>query len=423
MKTVGIIAEFNPFHNGHEYIIRQARRLADADFCVVVMSGDFVQRGEPAICDKYTRTKAAILSGADAVFEIPSAFCCGSAEQFAFGSAWLLSSLGCIDEIWFGSEYPDLEMMMKIAQVFVEEPAEYRDLLSIKLKEGLNFPSARQAALTHYLQNDGSDIHDPSLLSFILNGGLSSPNNILGIEYCKSIIRLSLSGIQCPLLKTLERMGSKYDSSQPDTPTDASASAIRRMFSDKGDEALSDIRPYVPESTYDLIFETCGRSMPIFADDLSSVLFAKLQQIRHDRQTSDDLEISADLFNSILNNSEEPVSFTELAEAVKSRNNTLTSIYRALLSLMLDLGRIEIPALPDSYPYARLLGFRRDSSELIKAVNAHASCEVINKLADAKTDSPLLACDIRAARLYNQIVYQKYGTRLTDEYRKTVEIF
>ncbi len=459
MKTVGVIAEFNPFHNGHGYFVREARHSCNADFCVAVMSGNFVQRGEPAVCDKYTRTRAALLSGVDAVFEIPTVYACGSAEQFAYGSVLLLASLGCIDDICFGSELPDLEIMKNIAHILVEEPEEYRVLLSDKLREGLNFPAARQAALTGYLQAKGTVSGYEGLQDFILNGGLSSPNNILGIEYCKSILRLSRSGIVCPGLKTVQRTGSLHSSGLPDTSVDASASAVRNILKKGGKDVLSGIRPFVPKASYDLIAERYGVSMPVFSDDFSSVLYSKLLDIKYkfnlsraskpseNAVTAADYGIPTDMLNCILNNSEEPVSFTGLADAVNSKNNTLTSVNRALLSLMLDTGSVlsslsaaSAPAVPSTpaesacvvpsasatsaagLSYARLLGFRKESSELIRMINNSASCEIINKLADARTDSPLLECDIRAARLYDQIVYQKFGTRLTDEYRKTIEI-
>ena len=167
MRITGLIAEYNPFHNGHKYHIEQAKMITGADAVVVVMSGDFVQRGMPAILPKHVRAKAALEAGASLVLELPVCYATGSAEYFAYGAVLLLEKLGCVDSICFGSECGDMELLQKVANVLVDEPAEYREALNRFVRAGDSFPLARQKALTAYVS--------PEVLS--------EPNNILGLPY------------------------------------------------------------------------------------------------------------------------------------------------------------------------------------------------------------------------------------------------
>lgn len=147
MKITGIIAEYNPFHNGHAYQIAKIKEETDSDYVIVAMSGDFVQRGEPAITDKYERARMALSCGADLVLELPALFACASAEYFARAGVALFTRMGCIDYLCFGAENADLSQLNKIAGILVDEPRSYQDALNIYLKEGKNFPAARILAL------------------------------------------------------------------------------------------------------------------------------------------------------------------------------------------------------------------------------------------------------------------------------------
>ena len=139
----GIIAEYNPFHKGHGYQIKQARKLTGDRYVLVIMSGDFVQRGAPAVFDKYARTRMALLGGADAVLELPSCWACGSAEYFSKGAVGILDALDCVDHLCFGSESGDVVSCQKLGQVLDKEPEEFQNFLRDSLKEGLPFPAAR----------------------------------------------------------------------------------------------------------------------------------------------------------------------------------------------------------------------------------------------------------------------------------------
>ena len=180
MKIAGIIAEYTPFHNGHAYHLDQVRKKTNADYLIIVMSGDFMQRGVPAMLDKYNRAKMALMNGADLVLELPCLYACSSAEYFANGAVTLLNNLGVVDSIGFGCENDNLQTLQKVASLLTDEPAEYSRVLQNSLRNGLAYPVARNIALNECL-NDLSN--DKSLLS--------SPNNILAVEYLKALYKLN----------------------------------------------------------------------------------------------------------------------------------------------------------------------------------------------------------------------------------------
>ena len=178
MKTAGIIAEYNPFHTGHEYQINYIKEKLRTDYIVIAMSGDFVQRGTPALFSKYVRAEMALRSGADLVLELPVSISSASAELFARGGVQLLDGLGVTDILCFGSECGDTDALMELAKILAEEPEAFQDALRRNLKDGMTFPKARSMALSAVF---------PEAEKY--QQLLSSPNNILGIEYCKAILR------------------------------------------------------------------------------------------------------------------------------------------------------------------------------------------------------------------------------------------
>ena len=177
MKICGIIAEYNPFHNGHSYHMLSTREKTNCDYIICIMSGNFTQRGEPTIFDKWQRAKAAVLCGADLVIEIPTLFATSSAENFAYGSVKILDMLG-VDYLSFGSEIDDGDALNKLAKILVKEPKEYKKILKQKLSGGISFPVARKEALTAYTD-------DESIAKLV-----AGSNSILAIEYLKSLIKL-----------------------------------------------------------------------------------------------------------------------------------------------------------------------------------------------------------------------------------------
>ena len=195
MKITGIITEYNPFHNGHLYHLNTAKKVTNCHGIVCIMSGNFVQRGEPAIIDKWKRTEMALLNGVDLVIELPTFYAVSSAEFFAKGAVDILNNIGVVDNIFFGSECGDINLLYKIAEVLTKEPKEFKLKIKENLKSGVTYAKAREKTLIDILDNED------------LNEILSNSNNILGIEYIKAIIK-SNSSIT-PL--TMKREGSKYN--------------------------------------------------------------------------------------------------------------------------------------------------------------------------------------------------------------------
>ena len=249
MKITGIIAEYNPFHNGHEYHIKKALEVTGSDAALILMSGDFVQRGAPAVMPKHLRAEAALKGGASIILELPVCYACGSAEFFARGAVSLFDSLGCIDSICFGSECGDIKRLYQIAEIFAKEPEDFRKILKEYLHQGLSFPSARQKALAKYS-------HDSSLAEI-----LALPNNTLGIEYLKAIHQLH-SSLHA---YTIDRCESDYHDTEL-SANYSSASAIRQLFSTekKPTEFPAPLENQVPASGLTLLKESFQKRYPIY---------------------------------------------------------------------------------------------------------------------------------------------------------------
>ncbi len=396
MKTVGIIAEYNPFHNGHQYQLTQARRLTGADCCIVVMSGNFVQRGEAAIFDKYTRTKAALSCGADLVIELPVCYATSSAEWFASGAVSLLDHLGC-DYLCFGSECGSVEDLTEAAAVLAEEPPLYQTYLQEALRGGATYPAAVCKALSRYEAKELSH----------LTALLESPNNLLGIEYLKALIRRKSSILPV----TVTRIGQGYHAAVPTEPF-SSATAIRNCIRD-GADPLS-LSQWIPTKALDF-FHT---EHALWTDDFSSLLDYK-------RLYTDDFQtyagISEDFSNRLSAFALKPMEFTPLVQELKTRQLTYGHVCRGLLHFLLDIRKtdMELGAACDHAPYVRILGVRKASTPLLRQIKAYTDLPLINKMADA-VPNRLLTLDIQAAHLYRSVLYQKTGHLLPDEYRAGV---
>ena len=262
MKTAGIIAEYNPFHRGHQYQIDALRARTRADFIVVAMSGDFVQRGEPAVFDKYTRTRMALSCGADLVLELPVAFATSSAEDFAACGVALLDKLGAVDILCFGSELGELE------------PEEFKSRLRELLKRGLSYPAARYAALSDH---------------GVLKNPLSSPNNILAVEYLKALKRRK-SAI-APV--TIRREGQGYHELEAPERCLPSASAIRKLILEGKPERW---RSLLPEAALAALLSEGAEAAPIRTDDMSLLLqYRLLESVRDGRDLSRYADLSPEL--------------------------------------------------------------------------------------------------------------------------------
>lgn len=392
MKIVGLITEYNPFHAGHLYHMQQARELTGADYCVVLMSGSFVQRGEPAIFDKYLRTKTALLAGADLVLEIPAAFSTASAHEFAAYGVALLSAIG-VDAVVFGSECGQIEILKQAAYALNHESAEFQERLRKGLNAGLTYPQARAKALE--MEDTWASV-------------LSSPNNILGIEYLRAA-----EDLHSPMkFYTISRKGSGY---HEDTLADAnfpSASAIRGIIRNslsKDKDLLDILASHLPAVTH----PAYTGAVPVFVDDFSELLNAAVLQMQATFSIAD---LSPELAARLAKPPYCPLSFEERIQALKTRQLTYTRVSRALLHLVLGMREEDISRWKDEgYAlYARILGFRRQSSPLLSCLHKKSSIPLITKMADAAQNlSPsalaLLEQEVYASHLYQTVRMKRSG--------------
>lgn len=396
MKIVGIIAEYNPFHNGHQYHIEKALEVTGSDAAIIVMSGDFVQRGAPAIMPKHLRTEMALNGGASLVLELPLSYATGSAEYFAHGAISLLDKLGCVDSICFGSECGDISKLEELAKIIADEPVEYKSYLSEYLKKGFSFPLARQNALYDYLKSEE------------FNQILSSPNNILGIEYLKSLYRLG-SRIK-PY--TIKRITSNYHD-QELQETYSSASAIRNELQKC---ALENLDTQLKKVNITLLKEAFNRKCPIYPNDFSLLLKYKLMQ-----ETKDSLasyaDVSEDLANRILNSLDHYQNFENFCELLKTKELTYARISRALLHILLGIKNESYKEIS----YARVLGFQKQHADIFSTIKQKSTLPLVTKLADC-TLLEELKLDIQASDLYESVVTDKFHTTFQSEFTKQIVI-
>jgi len=406
MKIVGLIAEYNPFHNGHQYHIEKALEITGADAAVVVMSGNFVQRGTPAIMPKHLRAEAALKSGASLVIELPVCYATGSAEYFAYGAVSLLDKLGCVDSICFGSECGNIKVLQDLARIIHEEPMQYKESLNQYLRQGNSFPLARQKAMRNYLKSNVAD------------SILGEPNNILGIEYLKALYRLNSK--MKPY--TMQRISSHYHNEYLQE-TYSSASAIRKVMHEPVDCIW---HSQVPKPCVSLYKENAQVRYPIYANDFSVLLKHKLLQ--EDKESLITYaDVSEELANRILNKLNDYITFEQFCELLKTKELTYSRISRALIHILLEIKAIDL----NEISYARVLGFRMEDSEVLSLIKKQASIPLLTKLVSVNNyvtgDNTLsqnglfmLAQDIYAANLYESVITDKFETPFINEYVQQV---
>ncbi|MGL5435576.1 MAG: nucleotidyltransferase [Lachnospiraceae bacterium] len=416
MKITGIIAEYNPFHNGHLYQFEQTRCRSGSDYLIVVMSGNFVQRGEPAIYDKYTRTRAALNAGADLVLELPAPFAVSSAEDFAAGAVALLDQLGVVDELSFGSECGDTTALDELATILIQEPAGYQEQLRQALKSGLTYPQSRNLALRSWLEAQPQ----PALLPELADQLLASPNNILGIEYIKAIKKRN-SAIH-PM--TITRMGQGYHDTYLDRGF-ASASGIRNAIRNTGETAFpAALFHQVPSSVYSCYQNAAA----LFADDLSLLLNQTLLRLNQEQiPFSAFADLSEESAARLKKHLLEFAPFSKRIEQLKTRQFTYTRISRALLHLVLEIRTSDLVHYRelDYSPYARILGFRREAQPLLAMIKQHSAVPMITKTAAARDLLSAAAWemfqkDLYCSHVYQTIQHQKSGETPRNEYTQSV---
>lgn len=386
MHVTGLITEYNPFHNGHLFHLKKARETAGADYTAVVMSGSFVQRGAPAVFDKYSRARAALLSGADLVFEMPAPFSTASAREFASYAVALFTALEAVDSICFGSECGKIEPILHTARLLNEESEPFKKRLQDFLKEGKTFPEARSAALAE----EGEEAAKL----------LSTPNNILGVEYCQAVLR-QRSPLSC---FTIKREGKGYHDPSLDGVL-GSALAVRQALQSGTD--VQALRFLLPDPSFDSV---C-RSIPVFLDDFSGLLNYRLLTEQEPERYA---EIRPELAARIKKLAPGFASFDQRIKELKSRQLTYTGVSRGLIHLILGIEQRQMDLFKEAgfAPYARILGFRKSAAPLLRRIKENSSIPVISKLAGAEkrldpAGAAMLACEIQSSHLYQNVRCEK----------------
>ena len=348
-KVLGIIAEYNPFHNGHLFHLNESKKLTGSSYTVAIMSGNFAQRGNTSIIDKWSKAKSAIECGVDLVVELPVLYSTSSAENFAEGAIKILDSLKVVDYLSFGAETADINLLNNIATVLNEEPKEYKSLLSEELKKGLSYPKARENALMIYL----NDIKKYSNV-------LSSPNNILGIEYIKALKKYN-SIIQ-PIAMPRHESGHNDLNYHGNI---ASSTAIRNITKNNGFDIL---RKLMPEPSYTNLIKNIkvGHVVPDLSVFEKEIIFNLRKMSIYDISQLPD--VSEGLEFAIKNAANSCNSLVELLNIIKSKRYNQTRIQRILLYSLLGITKKDIAISKKTQPYVRVLGFNEKGKYLISEV-------------------------------------------------------
>ena len=393
MKTAAVIAEFNPFHKGHEYFLGEVRNRSGADFIIAVMSGDFVQRGEPAIADKYTRAETALAGGCDLVLELPVRWALGDAGSFAYGAVSILHALNTVDELWFGSESGRVDPFQRAARVLLEEPAPFKESMQSRLKSGASYPKARAEAFCELYGENNAAL-------------FSSPNNILGLEYAAAAFSLN-STIS---LNTIQRYGGYND---PDINASfASALAVREAVLAAADSGKNtgglpkSVCTQLPSCSEKLLRTRPGFLTP---DDFSGILRYRLME--ETAQSLSEYEgISPDLAGRIKNRENGFSSFSDFAMKLKTRNYTYSHIARALFHIILKIKK----RAPQSFPKSvHLLGMK-NCGELTKSIKQNSAVRLEASMAGVPDE--IHRETLFASNLYESLLSIRFGAPFVHEY-------
>ncbi|TYQ12933.1 UNVERIFIED_CONTAM: putative nucleotidyltransferase [Acetivibrio alkalicellulosi] len=382
MKVLGLIVEYNPFHNGHLYHIEQSKKISGAEYVICVMSGNFIQRGEPAIINKWARAKSALYSGVDLVIELPVPYAISSAESFAYGAVKILNDIGIVDFLCFGSENGSVKDLNLIASILFNEPDSYKSLLKNELKKGISFPASREQALIKYLSSNNTDCLN--LIEI-----LSNSNNILGIEYLKALKRLNSS--ISPL--TIKRVNNSYNTEHL-TGSISSATAIRKNIYNSSDNfSENDLSSVLPEISKSIIHQEflSGRG-PVVASDFYNIITSFIRRITP-QQIKDIAHVKEGLENRIKNAAAKSGTYNELLQNICTKRYTVTRIQRILMNILVgitsnDLNMFNIYNGPQ---YARILGFNQRGKYLLSLAKKNTSIPLILKTSDfISSCNPLL---------------------------------
>lgn len=407
-RVLGIIAEYNPFHNGHLYHIAKSKEETGAQYVVAVISGNFVQRGNTSIVNKWVKTRMALSNGVDLVIELPTIYSTSSAENFAEGAIKILNSLGIVDTISFGMEAKDISTLNNIANVLYTEPKEYVTMLTHELKKGNSFPKARENALMMYL-------NDIKRYANVMAGS----NNILGIEYLKALKKTKSTITPVGIKREKVLYNDKYIVDEF-----ASATAIRKMLMTK---ELNDIRKVMPRSSYLLLGEELKDGDYVI--DISRFEREILYTLR--KMTVQEIanlpDVSEGLENSIKNAADSCNTLDELINIVKTKRFTQTRIQRILIYSLLGITKKQMETSKKITPYVRVLGFDNKGKELIsEMMNINPKLNVVTSVKKyidtvaSKNLKEMIETDILATNVYTLGYYSDSYANL--DYTNKIEI-
>ena len=400
MRVIGIIAEYNPLHNGHIYHMEESKKQAGTEFCIVAMSGNFVQRGEPACTDKFTRAEWAVMGGADLVVEIPTAYAVSSAERFAEGAVKTLAATGVVTDLAFGVETENVNALYHLADLLDREPPNLRIYLMHHLKQGKSYPRAQHDALADYgVPEDELEI-------------LQQPNNILAVEYLKSLRRFAPEIRPLPI----QRIGNRYNSTVL-TGKLSSATAIREALLG-GDESVYDTMPMSVAAA--MRFD---EQFPVTFDKFAPMLLYRLRSM-----TIEELQALPDVgegFEQVLYRAaRESVDLPSLLEAIKSKRYTLARCKRILVSAMLHVPDGMTAALGKNVDdlYLHVLGLKRVGRGLLAAMASNAKAPVILRHSDLMNCSEIARASIAIDALSTDLYAYALGRELHRDAQSAVTV-
>ncbi|NLZ49828.1 MAG: nucleotidyltransferase [Clostridiales bacterium] len=391
MNISAIICEYNPLHQGHKYQIEKTKEITKCDGLVALMSGNFVQRGEPAIVDKWKRTQMALNNGVDLVIELPSLYALSSAEFFAHGAISILHNMSVITSLCFGSECGNISPLMNIANILVKEPETYKKILKEYLQLGLPFPKARSIALTEFIKNSNMDIND-----FNYEDILATSNNILGIEYCKSLIRNKSSVIPY----TITRLGSHYNEEKI-CENYSSATAIRKHL--KEEKSLDIIKNQLPQSSFDVIMQLIKENYE-FCFSSKMFKYIKYKCLTEGPESFLNLkDVKEGIHHRIYKFINTAQSLEELIQNIKTKRYTYSRISRLLTQYFIGFEKFDVDnLLKRDCSYIRVLGLNNKGAEILKLIKKKSNLNIISKL-NKNINDPLLELDILSTAAYSII--------------------
>lgn len=353
MKTAGIIAEYNPFHNGHLYQLKTIKEMG-FERTVVALSGNFVQRGEPAVIDKWTRTRLALSGGADLVLEIPTCYCLSPAEKYAFGAVGVLNNIGVVDSLCFGSESGDIDILKKFAYD-IKENETVNFLLKENLKKGLGYATAFSTAAESVFEKEYSEI-------------LKNSNDILGIEYISALKKAGseISPFPIKRIAVSHNDGNTFGEF-------ASASKVRELIFEE-----EDFSKFVPSFSYKAFSNCVVKSQaPVFLKNGERALLGALRKLKLS-DFSRLADVGEGLDKRIFNAVEKAEDTDTLLELIRTKRYTDSRIKRLVLNAVLGIFEYK------EAPYIRVLGFSEKGNSILKDIKDKSNLPIVTSYADAK---------------------------------------